>query len=92
MIRSFRHKGLERFFFRGTKAGITPHHANKLRRILGRLNAAQTPQDMALPGFDLHPLVGNLEGFWGVTVTGNRRVIFRMPANDALDVDYLDYH
>lgn len=92
MIRSFRHKGLKRFFETGSKAGINPDHAAKLRRFLGRLDAAQVPSDMGLPGHDLHPLTGDLEGSWSVTVNGNWRLTFRMQDQYADDVDYLDYH
>jgi len=92
MIRSFRHKGLERFYQTGSKAGINPDHAGKLRRMLGRLDVAETPQDMGLPGYGLHPLMGALAGSWSVTVSGNWRLTFRMDGQDAFDVDYLDYH
>jgi addiction module HigA family antidote len=68
MIRSFRHKGLERFFLRGSKAGITAAHSKRLRLILGRLHASTTPQDMELPGLFLHQLRGKDKGRWSVRV------------------------
>ncbi|MFZ5862793.1 MAG: type II toxin-antitoxin system RelE/ParE family toxin [Nitrospirota bacterium] len=92
MIRTFRHKGLAKFFESGRKAGILPDHAGKLRRILTALDRATAPSDMGLPGFGLHPLTGRLDGFWAVTVSGNWRVVFRMEGRDAYDVNYLDYH
>ncbi len=92
MIKSFRHKGLEDFFRTGSKAGIHPAHANKLRRILAVLDQASRPEQMNLPGFKLHPLGRDLEGFWSVWVNGNWRVIFRFDGEDAELVDYLDYH
>lgn len=92
MIRSFRHKGLQRFFESGSRAGIRPEHAGRLRLVLGRLNASTSPQDMALPGLFLHPLKGSREGFWSVRVSGNWRVTFRFEGMDAEDVDYEDYH
>ncbi len=92
MIRSFRHKGLEAFFRRGTKAGIQPQHAMKLRLQLTALNAASKPDDLAAPGWRLHPLTGDLKGFWWITVNGNWRVIFRFVERDVELVDYLDYH
>ncbi|HEY8750405.1 MAG TPA: type II toxin-antitoxin system RelE/ParE family toxin [Tepidisphaeraceae bacterium] len=92
MIKSFRHKGLEKFFGLGKTSGIRADHANRLRLILARLSAAQSPQDMALPGLNLHSLKGKLKGFFAVNVSGNWRVIFRFEAQDAADVDYLDYH
>ena len=64
----------------------------KLRDILARLDAASMVADMDLPGFRLHPLKGELKGFWAVTVRANWRVIFRFAEGDALDVDYVDYH
>ena len=92
MILSFRHKGLERFFEQGRKSGIQAKHANKLRLILGRLNAATAPEDMDLPGLYLHPLSGNRSGIWSVRVSGNWRVTFRFDGSNAEIVDYQDYH
>ena len=67
-------------------------HVVKLRDILARLDASIAPSDMDLPGFRLHALKGKLRGFWAVTVRANWRVIFRFVGNDALDIDYVDYH
>ena len=92
MIKSFRHKGLEAFFRRGTKSGIQPHHAGKLRLQVTALDAATRPDDLAAPGWRLHPLTGNLRGFYSITVSGNWRVIFRFDGKDVELVDYLDYH
>ena len=72
--------------------GVIPEHAEKLRDMLARLNAAREVADMNLPGFRLHPLKGALKGFWAVTVRANWRVIFRFGEGDASDVDYMDYH
>ncbi|MCK9264865.1 MAG: type II toxin-antitoxin system RelE/ParE family toxin [Deltaproteobacteria bacterium] len=92
MIKSFRHKGLEKFYTSGNKAGIQAKHAPKLRRILGLLDAATIPDDVNLPGFRLHPLAGKQQGFYSVWVNGNWRVIFRFVGEDVELVDYLDYH
>ena len=92
MIRSFRHKGLERFFVKGSKSGIQSAHGKRLRLILGRLHAATTPQDMDLPGLYLHQLRGEYRGRWSVRVSGNWRVTFKFDGPDAIDVDYEDYH
>lgn len=92
MIRNFRHKGLAEFFSRGTRAGIQPRHAGKLRLILTALDSAQRPSDMNSPGWRLHALHGGLQGFYAVTVGASWRVIFRFEAGDVCDVDYLDYH
>ena len=92
MIRSFKHKGLEKFFLQGTKSGIQAKHANRLKLILGRLNASTNPKDMDLPGLKLHELVGKRKGIWSVWVSGNWRVTFGFVGKDAERVDYEDYH
>lgn len=92
MICSIRHKGLRRLFEEDDARGVDPGHVKKLRNILARLEAARVVSDMDLPGFRLHPLQGDLKGYWAVTVRANRRVIFRLVDGDASDVDCLDYH
>lgn len=92
MIAGFKHKGLERFFTTGSKAGIKPEHAERLRLILGRLNASTSPKDMNLPGLQLHQLRGDRRGTWAVRVSGNWRVTFTFVGKNAEDVDYEDYH
>lgn len=92
MIRSFRHKGLEAFFRRGSKAGIQSQHAPRLRLQLTALDAATKPSDLGAPGWRLHPLTGELRGFHSITVKGNWRVIFRFVGQDVELVDYLDDH
>lgn len=92
MITSFRHKGLERFFRSGSKAGIQPAHADRLRLQLGRLDAAKVPQDMNLPGWKFHALSKDLAGHYAVTVNKNWRLTFAFEGGDAILVDYQDYH
>ena len=92
MIKTFRHKGLETFFRTGSKAGIQPHHAVKLRIMLTTLDSAKRPEDMSAPGWRLHPLTGDLSGLYAVTVNGNWRMTFAFNDGDAELVDYLDYH
>jgi proteic killer suppression protein len=92
VILSIRHKGLKWLYEDDDARGVTREHLEKLRDILGRLDAAASPADMDLPGFRLHPLKGELRGFWAVTVRANWRVIFRFAGPNAVDVDYLDYH
>jgi proteic killer suppression protein len=92
MIRSFRHKGIEAFFLSGSKARIQAAHAKPLRLQLTRLNAAIAPGDMNSPGWRLHPLKGNLAGHWSVDVTGNWRLTFAFEGQNAILVDYRDYH
>lgn len=92
MIRSFRHKGLKLFFETGNKKGIIPDHADKLARILDRLDASTSPVDMNLPAYNLHKLIGQEDGVWSVWVNGNWRVTFRFEGDDAVLIDYRDYH
>ena len=92
MIRGFRHKGLARFFETGSKSGIQPQHAERLRLILGHMSASTALKDMGLPGLGLHPLKGDRKGTWAVKVSGNWRVTFAFTGKDADHVDYEDYH
>ena len=92
MIRRFRHKGLAGFFATGSRAGVFPSHAARLRMTLAALDAATRPGDMALPGLGLHPLKGDQEGRWAVIVSRNWRLTFSFVGTDADEVDYEDYH
>ena len=92
MIRSFAHKGLEAFFATGSKAGIQPAHAARLKRQLAQIEQASEPRDMNLPGWKLHALKGALAGHWAVWVSGNWRLTFVFDGTDAIVVDYQDYH
>ena len=91
MIRSFQHKGLQTFFERGSKAGIQPHHAEKLNRQLTALNQAAAPEQMDIPGWRLHALSGGLNGHWSVWVNGNWRLTFMFVGQDVVLVNYQDY-
>jgi toxin HigB-1 len=92
MIKSFRHSGIERFFRTGSKAGIQPKHAPRLRLQLGQLDAASGPGDMDLPGWRFHPLKGELDGHYAVRVDENWRLTFKFNGTHAELVDYQDYH
>lgn len=92
MIKSFSHKGLKDFYNTGSKKGIKPEHANRLARMLDRLDASIAPKDMDLPGYDLHQLKGDKKEMWSVSVSGNWRITFYFEGKDAYLVDYLDYH
>jgi len=92
MIQSFKHKGLKIFFSSGRTSGIQVKHVKRLRLILGRFNAATSPNDMNLPGLFLHQLSGNRANTWSVRVSGNWRVTFRFDGAHAEAVDYEDYH
>ncbi|MEA1900964.1 MAG: type II toxin-antitoxin system RelE/ParE family toxin [Thermodesulfobacteriota bacterium] len=92
MIKSFRHKGLETYFYTGSKKGIRPEHADRLERILDRLNAAGNIKDMNYPGSYLHQLSGDKKGQYAVKVSDNWRVFFEFIEGEAYVVDYDDYH
>ena len=92
MIKRFRHKGLQRFFETGSKAGIQAVHATRLRVQLARLDKAVSPRDMDLPNWRLHALKGNLVGHWAVWIDENWRLTFAFEGEDATLVDYQDYH
>ncbi|MBP7052242.1 MAG: type II toxin-antitoxin system RelE/ParE family toxin [Phycisphaerae bacterium] len=92
MIKSFRHNGLKKLYEKGDGRRVSPEHVEKLVRILDRLDASEEANDMALPGYRLHPLKGDLGGHWSVAVSGNWRVTFRFDGPDVYDVDYIDYH
>lgn len=92
MIRSFRHKGVEQFFRTGSKRGIQGKHADRLRKQLFALDNAKSPHDMNAPGWRLHRLHGDLQDHWAIDVGGNWRLTFSFEAEDAVMVDYQDYH
>ena len=92
MIRSFRHKGLRSLFENGDLRKVRADQADKIERILARLDRASEPGHMALPGFRPHPLKGELAGLWAVSVSGNWRIVWRFEGPDAADVDLVDYH
>ncbi len=92
MIQSFRHRGLKRLFERGEKAQVRADMLDKIENILAVLDRANEPEKMDLSGFRLHPLKGDLRGFWAVTVRANWRIVWRFEGADAVDVDLIDYH
>ena len=92
MIKSFSHKGLQKFYETGSVAGIQPGHKKKLRLQLVALDTAQTMEDMDIPGFRLHPLKGKRKDFWALDVSGNWRMTFWFKDGNAHIVNYEDYH
>jgi len=92
VIESFKHKGLKKLFEDDDRRKVPGAHRDKIARILARLNEAVKVQNMGLSGYKLHPLKGDLAGFWSVSVSGNRRIIFRFEDGAAHDVDLIDYH
>ncbi len=92
MIKSFAHKGLEKFYLTGSKAGIQVHHAKRIRLILAQLNQARTIEDIDIPTFNLHKLKGKKSALWSVTVQANWRITFQFQDGNAEIVNYEDYH
>lgn len=93
MISSFQHKGLKAFYEKDDTRGVRQDQVKRLRALLARLEASRTPDDMNLPGARLHPLKGELDGFYAVNVSGNWRLVFRFDDHgDAADIDLVDYH
>ncbi len=91
-IKTFKHKGLKKFFESGSKAGIQVAHAKRIKLILDLLDASLEAKDMNFPGSDFHPLKGDLKGFYSVHVNGNWTIIFRFESGEAKDVNLIDYH
>ncbi|MDE0330538.1 MAG: type II toxin-antitoxin system RelE/ParE family toxin [Nitrospinae bacterium] len=92
MIIHFRHKGLQLLYERGNRRRLPSEYIDKIERILARLDRATIPAHMNLPGYRLHPLKGELDGFWAVNVSRNWRIVFRYEGEHVTDVDLTDYH
>ena len=92
MISSIKHKGLSSFYELGSKKGIQPAHAPRLRLMLAALDSAQSIEDMDIPGYRLHPLKGNMKNRWSVSVSGNWRLTFEFKDGNVYLLDYEDYH
>ncbi len=92
MIATIRHKGLKLLFHDGDRSKIRPDIAGKAEYFLSLLSEAEMIEDVDVLGFSLHPLKGDLKGFWGVSVSRNHRIIFRFENGKAYDVDLTDYH
>ena len=92
MIRTFKHRGLERFFKKGDHRGIIAKTEAGAERILDRLDIIVKPEDMNIPGYKFHQLTGDRKGAYAVTLTGNWRITFRFVGEDAIDVNLEDYH
>jgi toxin HigB-1 len=92
VIVGFRHKGLKRFFVEGEGRRLPPQLLTRIRTILFTLGDAAKIEELDLPSYRLHPLKGELKGFWSITVRANWRIIFRFEDGRAYDVDFVDYH
>ena len=92
MIRRFRHRGLKRLYEEGDPSKFRADQAKRIGNVLADLDDAAKPQDLAMPGYRLHSLKGDLKGFWSITISRNWRITFRFEGGDAFDVDLVDYH
>ena len=92
MIKSFRHKDLRQLFETGSTSGVQAIHSKRLRMQLAALDTAQTIEDIDIPGFRLHALLGHMRGRWSIRVNGNWRVTFEFRDGNAYVLDYEDYH
>jgi toxin HigB-1 len=92
MIDGFKHKGLKQLFESDNPKGVNAKYVRKVKQILALLDAAQNMTDLGYVTFRLHPLKGDLKGFWSMTVQANWRIIFRFEDGKASDVDLVDYH
>jgi len=91
MIKTFKHKGLKKYFEKGITSGIQAAHQSKLRMQLTAIDTAQKVEDINLPGFSLHPLKGSRAGLWSIRVNGNWRVTFEYVDGNAYILNYEDY-
>ena len=92
MIKTFKHKGLEKFYKTGNKSGVQAKHVTKLRFQLAALDSAFTVEDLDIPGYRLHPLKGSRKSLWSITVNGNWRITFEFTDGNVYIVNYEDYH
>ena len=92
MIKSIKHRGLRLLHEAGDRSKIRADLVAKADRFLDALDAATKPEEVDLPGYRLHKLTGDLQGFWSATLSRNHRIIFRFEGGDAYDVDLVDYH
>ena len=92
MISTFKHKGLEVFFTKGSYKGVPGQYGARMVRMLDRLDAAREAKDMDLPGFKFHALKGDIKGEFAVSVSGNWRITFEFDGQNAVNVNLEDYH
>jgi proteic killer suppression protein len=92
MIKSFKHKGLEKFYKTGSTKGIQANHSKRIRMQLAALDTAQNIDDLDIPGYKLHPLKGSRKGIWSIVVSGNWRLTFEYIDGNVHILNYEDYH
>jgi toxin HigB-1 len=92
MVKTIRHRGLRKLYEKDDRSGLNADHLSRIVAVMINLNVASRPRDSDMPGYHLHPLRGELKGFWSDRISGNYRIIFRMADGDVHDVDLVDYH
>jgi proteic killer suppression protein len=92
VIKSFRHKGLARYFEKNDRRGIDARHSSRIKRVIDALDQATSPEQLNIPGWRLHQLTGDRKGTWSVSVSGNWRITFEFSGTDVVDVNLEDYH
>ena len=92
MIKSWKHKGIKRFYEAGSLSGIQAKQSKIIKILLFHLANAVKAEDMNTPGNDFHPLKGRKKGYYAVKVSGNWRIIFQFVGEDAFNVELIDYH
>ncbi len=92
MIKSFRHRGLKRFFERDDHSLIRTDMQDRVEAMLAQLDVASSAEAMRIPNYRLHALKGEMKGYWSITVKSNWRIIFRFEGEDVYDVELIDYH
>ena len=92
MIRTLRHRGLKSLYDRGDISKVRADQVGRIALALADLDEATKPSDLNLPGYRLHPLKGDMKGFWSISISANWRIIFRFEQGDVYDVDLVDYH
>ena len=92
MIRTFRHRGLKRFYERGDPSRLAANQVERIRTALFHLDSARKPSDLTMPGYRLHRLTGDRRHQWSLSITANWRITFSFEDGHAYDVDLVDYH
>ncbi|MFM9940528.1 MAG: type II toxin-antitoxin system RelE/ParE family toxin [Hyphomicrobiaceae bacterium] len=92
MLRSFRSRALKRYWERNDARRLPPNDVDRIRRILRLLDDALQATDLDVPGLHFHALTGDQTGRFAVTVRANWRITFGWDDEDAIAVDYEDYH
>jgi toxin HigB-1 len=92
VIRSYRNKAVRRFVEEGDASKLSVPNILRLERILTRMDTAQSPEEMNVPGLRFHGLKGRDKGRYAVDASGNWRITFGWDGKDAVEVDLEDYH